>query len=38
MILISDHPILQILETRPTDKTALEFIKKQKMRLAANAQ
>lgn len=33
---ISDHPILQILETRPGDKVAADFVKKQKLRLATN--
>lgn len=32
--LFSDHPILQILESRTTDKLAIDFVKKQKLRFA----
>lgn len=32
--LLSDHPILQILESRTSDKQAVEFVRKQKARLA----
>lgn len=32
---ISDHPILQILESRTTDKQAADFVRKQKARLAS---
>lgn len=32
---ISDHPILQILESRVGDKQALDFVRKQKLRLAS---
>lgn len=31
----SDHPILQILESRTSDKQAVEFVRKQKARLAS---
>lgn len=30
----SDHPILQILESRTSDKLAVDFVRKQKARLA----
>lgn len=33
-ISFSDHPILQILESRTSDKQAVEFVRKQKARLA----
>lgn len=32
---ISDHPILQILESRTSDKQAVDFVRKQKARLAS---
>jgi len=31
---ISDHPILQTLETRSGDKMAQDFVKKQKLRIS----
>ena len=34
-LLLPDHPILQILETRVGDKMALDFVKKQKQRFAS---
>lgn len=33
-IFFSDHPILQILESRTGDRLATEFVKKQKQRFA----
>lgn len=33
--LLSDHPILQILESRINDKQAMEFVRKQKARMTS---
>lgn len=35
LFIISDHPILQILESRVGDKQAVDFVRKQKARLAS---
>lgn len=34
LLFISDHPILQTLETRAGDKLAQDFVKKQKLRIS----
>ncbi|GBP67477.1 BAI1-associated protein 3 [Eumeta japonica] len=33
-VISESHPILQILESRTTDKTAIDFVKKQRLRFA----
>lgn len=32
--MFTGHPILQILESRTTDKLAMDFVKKQRLRFA----
>lgn len=34
VVFISDHPILQTLETRTGDRLAQDFVKKQKLRIS----